>query len=53
VIAEIRARERNGFVELPKPPPVSRLKLGTRVRIQEGPMTGCIGCWRRYDRTSG
>jgi transcriptional antiterminator RfaH len=43
VIDEIRSRERDGLVELPKPPPVSRLKLGTRVRIQEGPMTGCIG----------
>jgi transcriptional antiterminator RfaH len=43
VIDEIRSRERDGLVELPKPPPVSRLKLGTRVRVQEGPMRGCIG----------
>jgi transcriptional antiterminator RfaH len=33
VIAEIRARERDGLVELPKPP---KLKRGDRVRIVSG-----------------
>jgi transcriptional antiterminator RfaH len=35
VIAEIRARERNGLVELPKPPP--RFRPGDPVRILAGP----------------
>src|SRR5262249_27715657 len=40
VITEIRSRERNGFVELPK----SRgLALGTRVRVISGPLSEQIG----------
>jgi hypothetical protein len=41
VIAEIRARERGGLVELPKPPCL--FKPGMRVRVQEGPLQGYIG----------
>jgi len=40
VIAEIRARERGGLIELPKPP-VAR--LGGRVRVMQGPFAGHIG----------
>jgi transcriptional antiterminator RfaH len=34
IVAAIRSRERNGLVELPKPP---RLKRGDRVQIVQGP----------------
>jgi transcriptional antiterminator RfaH len=37
VIAEIRRREVNGLIDLPKPPPLRR---GARVRILRGPFTG-------------
>ena len=37
VIAEIRLREVNGLIDLPKPPPLRR---GARVRILRGPFTG-------------
>jgi transcriptional antiterminator RfaH len=37
VIAEIRRREVNGLIELPKPAP---LRCGVRVRILRGPFTG-------------
>ena len=37
VIAEIKSRERDGLIDLPKPPPLSR---GARVRILRGPFTG-------------
>src|SRR6516225_6450510 len=37
VIEEIRARERDGLIDLPKPPPLRR---GVRVRILRGPFTG-------------
>ena len=37
VIAEIRSRERNGLVELPKPP---GLRKGEGVRITAGPFRG-------------
>ena len=40
VIAEIRSRERNGLVELPKP---RGLALGTRVRVLQGPLREQIG----------
>jgi len=40
VIAEIRSRERNGLVELPKP---RGLKPGTRVRVTSGLLCGQIG----------
>ena len=40
VIAEIKSRERNGFVELPKP---RGLILGTRVRVVSGPLSAQIG----------
>lgn len=37
IIAEIRARETNGLIELPPPPPLRR---GVRVRILCGPFAG-------------
>ena len=37
VIAEIRRREIDGLIDLPKPPPLRR---GARVRILRGPFTG-------------
>jgi transcription antitermination factor NusG len=40
VIAEIRGRERNGLVELPKP---RGLRPGTRVRVISGPLSERIG----------
>src|SRR6516225_4755509 len=40
VIAEIRSRERNGLVELPKP---RGLAPGTRVRVVSGPLCDQIG----------
>ena len=40
VIAEIRSRERNGFVELPK---LHGLKPGMRVRVVSGPLSERIG----------
>ena len=40
VIAEIRSRERNGLVELPKP---RGLRPGTRVRVVSGPLSERIG----------
>ena len=40
VIAEIRSRERNGLVELPKP---RGLAPGTRVRVISGPLSAQIG----------
>jgi transcription antitermination factor NusG len=40
VIAEIKSRERNGFVELPKP---RGLAPGTRVRVVSGPLSEQIG----------
>jgi transcriptional antiterminator RfaH len=39
VIAEIRSRERNGLIELPKP----RLEPGARVKVLSGPLAGQIG----------
>jgi transcriptional antiterminator RfaH len=42
VIAEIRSRERNGLVELPRPP---RFKPGARVRILHGPFIGLVGLY--------
>jgi len=40
VVAEIRSRERNGFVELPKP---RGLAPGMRVRVTSGPLQDQIG----------
>jgi transcriptional antiterminator RfaH len=40
VIAEIRSRERNGLVELPRP---RGLAPGTRVRVVSGPLSAQIG----------
>jgi transcription antitermination factor NusG len=40
VIAEIRSRERNGFVELSKP---ARLTPGMRVKVISGPLCEKIG----------
>jgi transcriptional antiterminator RfaH len=42
VLAEIRKRERNGLVELPKPPP---FKAGERVRIGRGAFRGRLGLY--------
>jgi transcriptional antiterminator RfaH len=42
VIADIRNRERNGAVELPKPP---GMKIGDRVRVTRGPFTGLGGLY--------
>jgi len=41
VIAEIRAREVGGLVELPSPPTAQR--AGDPVRILTGPFQGCVG----------
>jgi len=40
VISEIRSRERNGFVELPKP---RGLVPGMKVRVISGPLSERIG----------
>ena len=42
VIREIRSRERDGLIELPKPP---RLQRGDRVRIVSGPLEGLRGLY--------
>jgi transcriptional antiterminator RfaH len=42
VIAEIRSRERNGLVELPRPP---WFKPGDRVRVLHGPLAGHVGLY--------
>jgi transcription antitermination factor NusG len=42
VIAEIRSRERNGLVELPKPP---QFKRGDAVRILKGPFVHHVGLY--------
>jgi transcriptional antiterminator RfaH len=41
VIAELKGRERNGFVELAKP----GLKIGSRVRIISGALSGRLGLY--------
>jgi transcription antitermination factor NusG len=40
VISEIKSREKNGLVELPKP---RGLAPGTRVRVISGPLSAQIG----------
>src|SRR5215831_10916515 len=50
VIAEIRSRERNGFVELPRP---RGLAPGTRVRVVSGLLRdqiGLLGALRPHER---
>jgi transcriptional antiterminator RfaH len=42
VISEIRSRERNGLVELAKPP---RFRRGDRVRIVQGPFNGHLALY--------
>src|SRR5262245_46915511 len=42
IIDEIRARERNGLVELPQR---DRLKPGDRVRVLQGPLQGHLGLY--------
>jgi transcriptional antiterminator RfaH len=42
VISEIRSRERNGLVELPKP---QGLRRGDRIRIVRGPLQGLQGLY--------
>jgi len=49
VIAEIRSRERNGLVELPK----LTLEPGARVRVLQGPLQdhiGLLGALRPHER---
>jgi transcriptional antiterminator RfaH len=41
IIAEIRARERNGLVELPR----RQLVAGDRVRVMQGPLRGLDGLY--------
>jgi transcription antitermination factor NusG len=41
IISEIKARECNGLVELPKPP----LALGAKVRVVAGPLSGIEGLY--------
>jgi transcription antitermination factor NusG len=50
MIAEIRSRERNGFVELPKP---RGLMPGTKVRVTSGLLCdqiGLLGALRGHER---
>ena len=42
IVAAIRSRERNGLVELPKPP---RLQRGDAVRILKGPFAHHVGLY--------
>jgi transcriptional antiterminator RfaH len=42
IISEIRSRERNGLVELAKPP---RFRRGDQVRVISGPFGGHIGLY--------
>jgi transcriptional antiterminator RfaH len=42
VIAEIKAREHGGLVELPKPSPA---RLGDRVKVTAGPFAGHVGLY--------
>jgi hypothetical protein len=42
IVAAIRSRERNGLVELPKPP---RFKRGDAVRILKGPFAHHVGLY--------
>ena len=41
VIEALQAREKNGVIDLPKPPP--KLRVGARVRVTGGPFGGHIG----------
>ena len=46
VVAELRARERNGLIVLPPPrlqPLAPRFKSGDWVRIADGPLSGFVG----------
>ena len=43
IIDEIRSRERNGLIELPKPPGLAR---GDRVRIVRGPFTDHLALYQ-------
>ena len=43
IVAAIRSRERNGLVDLPRPP---RFKRGDAVRILEGPFADRIGLYQ-------
>jgi transcriptional antiterminator RfaH len=42
IVAAIRSRERNGLVELPKPP---RLRRGDAVRVLKGPFAHHVGLY--------
>jgi transcriptional antiterminator RfaH len=42
VLDEIRGRERGGLIELPKPP---LARLGSRVRVTQGPLAGHVGLY--------
>ena len=43
VIDDLKSRERNGFVVLPKPPGLTR---GDRVRVTHGPLIGSIAIYQ-------
>jgi transcriptional antiterminator RfaH len=42
IIDELRSRERNGLIELPKP---RGLHVGDRVRVRQGPFTGHLALY--------
>jgi transcriptional antiterminator RfaH len=42
-VAGLRARERGGFVVLPKPKPNASFRRGDRLRVRSGPFTGTFG----------
>lgn len=45
-IAALEAQERDGYIMLPEaPPPVPELRIGSRVRICTGPLTGLRGLY--------
>jgi transcriptional antiterminator RfaH len=45
VISELRARERNGLVVLPRKPAVGSFALGDKLRVKAGPFTGLDGIY--------
>jgi transcription antitermination factor NusG len=42
VIGALRARERGGLIELPRPP---RFNPGDRMQVMRGPFAGCVGLY--------
>jgi transcription antitermination factor NusG len=46
IIAEIRGRERGGYVVLPRPPkPLPPFQPGAQVRVARGLLSGCLGIY--------